>query len=267
MILRAMRSILTVLWTYGMMTLVGIVFLPTLLVPGRLPTYAAITWAALARFGLRWIGGIRIEFRGMEHFPDQPVLIAGKHQSMIDTIVPFLMRGTRPVIVLKRELRTYPIFGWYAIRMQCIPIDRSASAQALKDMVSVSRKRLSEGRDILIFPEGTRQVPGAAPDYKPGVAALYRALDVACVPMATNAGLCWPAKGLMKRPGVMVYEILPPIAAGLNRKVFAAELEAAIEGASERLLDEGLGVQGRSRSDLPVPVVTASIAAETQVVE
>jgi 1-acyl-sn-glycerol-3-phosphate acyltransferase len=94
---------------------------------------------------------------------------------------------------------------------------------------------LSEGRQVFIFPEGTRRLPGAPPAYKPGLAALYREMNLACTPIATNSGRFWPASGLAKYPGTAVYEVLPPIPSGLKRGVFMAEVEAAIEGAGDRL--------------------------------
>ncbi len=243
--MNTIRSLLFVIWIYGGMVVVGTVFLPTLILPGPLARYAAVVWAHQVRFGVWLILGTRTELRGQENFPDGPVLIAGKHQAMYDVLIPFILRGGRPAIILKKELLWYPIFGWYAWRMGCIPIDRNASASALKDMVARARQRFAEGRDVLIFPEGTRVAPDAAPDYKPGVAALYRALNVSCVPMATNAGLVWPAKGLLRRPGRIVYSVMEPIPAGLQRRDFAARLESGIEEETARLLGEGRNVQDR----------------------
>lgn len=244
--MNTLRSLIFVIWMYAGLAVVGFVFLPTLLFPGRVAAWAAVAWAHQVRLGVRLILGTRTELRGRENFPDGPVVIAGKHQAMYDTLMPFLLRGTRPVIVLKKELLWYPIFGWYAYRIGCIAIDRSANAAALKNMVAQAKVKLAQGRDIFIYPEGTRQAPDAPPDYKPGVAALYRALEVDCVPVATNAGLVWPARGLTRRPGRIVYEALPVIPAGLARRDFADRLQSAIEEAGGRLLAEGLAAQGRS---------------------
>lgn len=244
--MRAIRSFLFSVWIYTGMVVIGTVFLPALLLPGPLVRGAPWLWAQQVRFGLRWILGTPTELRGMENFPAKPVIYAGKHQSMFDVLVPFLVPGITPVMVLKKELVWYPIFGWYAMRIGCIAIDREASASALKSMVKASKAQLARGRSIVIFPEGTRQAPGAAPDYKPGVAALYRALGVACVPVATNAGLVWPAHGILRRPGRVVFSALPAIEAGLDRRTFARDLQSAIEDEGERLIEEGLAAQGRT---------------------
>jgi 1-acyl-sn-glycerol-3-phosphate acyltransferase len=246
---KTLRSFLFVLWMYGGMVIIGTLFLPSLILPGPLVRAAPWLWARQVRWGLRWIAGARTELRGLRHFSGEPVLYAGKHQAMLDVLVPFMIPGLSPVVVLKKELLWYPIFGWYALRIGCIPIDREASAKALKSMVAASKAQIAKGRTIVIFPEGTRTAPGARPDYKPGVAALYRALGVACVPVATNAGLCWPAHGLTRQPGLIVYEALDPIAPGHDRRGFAKALQSAIETRSGELLAEGRAAQGRTNPE------------------
>jgi 1-acyl-sn-glycerol-3-phosphate acyltransferase len=128
-----------------------------------------------------------------------------------------------------------PIFGWFAAKVEMIVIDRSSGAKAVRRLTAATARALADGRQVFIFPEGTRQAPGAPPAYKPGIAALYREMNLPCTPIATNAGYVWPASGLAKYPGTAVYEVLPPIPAGLKRGVFMASLEAAIEGAGDLL--------------------------------
>jgi 1-acyl-sn-glycerol-3-phosphate acyltransferase len=101
-------------------------------------------------------------------------------------------------------------------------------------MSQAARAVLAQGRPILIFPEGTRQRPGAAPAYKPGVAGLYAMLEVECVPVALNSGLYWT--GFLKRPGIIVLQFLEPIPPGLTRDAFMAELQRRIETATSKLL-------------------------------
>src|SRR5690606_39527433 len=116
--------------------------------------------------------------------------------------------------------------------------DRSGHSKALKDMVTQARARFADGRQILIFPEGTRAEIGAPADYKPGIAALYRDLECPCTPMATNSGAHWPAHGFRRFPGTVVYEFLPAVPAGLKRAEFMTQLEARLEGASDALLGQ-----------------------------
>jgi 1-acyl-sn-glycerol-3-phosphate acyltransferase len=153
--------------------------------------------------------------------------------SMWDTMALYLVLD-QPAIVLKRELLRIPFYGWYVWKATAIAIDRAAGASALRKMSAAARRVLDEGRPILIFPEGTRQKPGAPPDYKPGVAGLYALLDAECVPVALNSGVYWT--GFLKRPGTIVLEFLEPIAPGLKRDAFMSLLENRIETATNRLL-------------------------------
>jgi 1-acyl-sn-glycerol-3-phosphate acyltransferase len=224
------------IWMGGSALVVGALWLPVLLVAPPLAMTAVRVWCRSTLGALEAICGIRVEIRGLHHLPETGVLIAGKHQGMLDTVAPFAFL-TCPTIVLKRELLSIPIYGWSAKRSGMIPIDREGAARTLRGLIRDVRQRFDEGRQVLIFPEGTRVQPGAAPDYKPGIAALYRELDVACVPMATNSGLHWPAHGIARFPGTVVFEVLEPIPAGLKRAAFMRELEERIEAATEALME------------------------------
>ena len=93
----------------------------------------------------------------------------------------------------------------------------------------------------MIFPEGTRSAPGTKLDYKPGIAALYRQLGVACVPAAVNSGLFWARRGFTRKPGTIILEFLEPIPPGLDRKTFMETLETRVEAATARLVGEAGG--------------------------
>ena len=233
--LLVVRSILFTLWVWGLGAIMGFFCLPLLLGPRAGARAAVRTWARLVMGGLRAIVGARIEVRGLEHLPEGGCLIAAKHQGMFDIVPPFDYLND-PCLVMKKELMVIPVFGWFSRKLEMIVIDRSAAAKALRAMVAAAEKAAGEGRQIIIFPEGTRKDPGAAPDYKPGIAGIYRELGLPCVPLATNSGLVWPAKGLLRYPGTVVFEFLPPIAPGLKRVRFMEALETAVETASNRLL-------------------------------
>ena len=120
-----------------------------------------------------------------------------------------------------------------------IPVDRDKGPRALRRMLREAKKRIDDGREIIIFPEGTRRAPGAPPDYKTGIILLYDALGVPCVPVALNSGLFWPRRSVIRRPGTIVVEILEPIPAGPPAGPSScAGSTSAIEGASDRLLAE-----------------------------
>ena len=228
------RSVAFLLWMYGLLLVMGILWLPGLLAPRAVVRFGSRLWSRLVLAGLRVLCGVRVEFRGLEHRPRGAALIAGKHQSQLDTIAPYVLLDDA-AYVLKQELFGLPLFGWHAKKAGMIGIDRAGGARALKQMVADARAAQAEGRQIVIFPEGTRQAPGASPDYKPGVAGLYRDLGLPCVLLATNSGLTWPAHGLVRKPGTAVFEFLEPIPPGLKRSQFMQQLEERLECASNAL--------------------------------
>jgi 1-acyl-sn-glycerol-3-phosphate acyltransferase len=233
--LSTLRGVLFTAWMYGLLLVMGLIWLPALLMPKGVTLFGVRIWCRLVLGGLRLICGVRVEVRGLQHRPTGPALIGAKHQSMLDTIAPWRFLD-EPCFVLKQELLKLPVYGWYARKSDMVAVDREAHAKALRQLVTDARAQLDQQRQLIIFPEGTRQDPGAPPDYKPGVAALYRDLGVPCVPMATNSGAHWPGHGLGFRPGVVVFEFLEPIPAGLKRAAFMQQLEQRIETASTALL-------------------------------
>ena len=221
-----------------MSAIVCIAGTPLFLCPRGWTVWAMNKWSRMTMFLLRVCAGTRYEIRGK--VPEGPVLVAAKHQSMWDTIVATAVLHD-PAIVMKKELLAIPYYGWYSLKTRMIAIDRGAGASTIRKLVAQAKNALALKRPILIFPEGTRMSPGTAPDYKPGVAALYRQLDVPCVPVAVNSGLFWARRGFTKRPGTIVLEFLEPIPPGLDRKSFMAELEKRIEPATAKLVAEAQG--------------------------
>jgi 1-acyl-sn-glycerol-3-phosphate acyltransferase len=237
--MRRLRALLHALWLYGATVLLALLYTPLLLAPRSVLRGGVRLWARLMMAGLRVIGGVRIEVRGLEHLPAGSALVAAKHQSMFDIIPPYAVLPDA-LFVMKKELMRIPIFGALCRKNGMIVVDREAHAAALRRLVTDARERLAEPRQLFIFPEGTRTVPGAAPDYKPGIAALYRDLELPCVPMATNSGVHLDVNGVAKRPGVVVLQLLEPIPPGLKRADFMRILQERIETASNALLAEGL---------------------------
>lgn len=229
--MRFARSVLFVVWLWVAMLVIGGLGAPLAMASRRLALLVARTWVRVGFFGLRWIGGVRVKIEGLEHVPTGAGLVAAKHQSMLDTLIP-LIALRAPAIGLKRELLDEPVFGWYTRWTGMMPIDREANAAALKALVRDARAVAAEGRQVFLFPEGTRLPPGAATSYKPGVAALYKDLELPCTPLAHNSGYHWPTKGFVLTPGEVIFRFLPPIPAGLDRKTFMAELERRIETES-----------------------------------
>jgi 1-acyl-sn-glycerol-3-phosphate acyltransferase len=232
-----LRSLVFVALFYLWSTVAALCMLPLLLAPRQWMMKAMKVWALVVMVLLRVICGVRVEFRGRHYMPTGPSLIAAKHQCMFDTMAPFTQLADA-AYVMKKELMIIPFYGWYCAKAGMIAVDREAHAKALRKLIADARRAVAGGREVVIFPEGHRMAPGAHAEYKPGVAALYRDLGLPCTPMATNSGLHWPPHGFIRRPGVIVYEFLPPIPAGLPRREFMVALEARLEVASRLLLVE-----------------------------
>lgn len=231
-----LRSLVFVVWFYAAMALFGLAHMPAILMGhDRYIWFAMRGWGKTAIWGLRWICNVRIKFEGLEHLPPPgAALFASKHQATLDTVLPAQFVA-EPVFVVKRELSNMPIFGFY-MKRGMIPVDREAHAKALKDMLRAARQVIAKGRQIVIYPEGTRQELDAPPDYKPGIAALYRDLNLPVTPIALNTGLAWRPSGIIRKPGTVTIKILPAIPAGLAREDFMRRLEECIESESQALL-------------------------------
>ncbi len=232
-----LRSLIFTLWMYVGSAVIAIVSVPLLVLPRRGTVGLLHFWGGYVRLGLGLICGVRIEVRGTA--PTGAALIAAKHQGLLDIAGAFTLLPDT-CFVMKKELLAVPFFGWYALHAGMIVVNREGHSAALRKLVADTLDRMQLERQVVIFPEGTRKAPGAPADYKPGIAALYRDLGLPCIPCATNSGVHWPAKGIMRYPGVVVFEYLEPIPAGLKRGEFMKMLEERIETASQALLDEGL---------------------------
>jgi len=212
--------------------------------------WAMMGLKAHARTSLWWlrvIVGTKMEVRGLHNLPKGAVLIAAKHQSAWDTfaLIPLF---DDPAMVMKAELGLIPFYGWFSKKFDHILVARNRGPAALRRLIKDASDRAREGRQILIFPEGTRRPPGAQPSYKPGAVALYEGLNLPCVPLALNSGLYWPRRSIVRYPGTIIVEFLEPIPPGLARKEFKKVLEDRIESASNRLIEEA------ARSPCPPPV-------------
>ena len=187
------RSALFNAYFYALCLVTVLVMLPLFALPRRFVMRGLRIWSAAVILGLRVICGVRVQVRGRENLPDGPVLIGAKHQSGFDVFSQFALLPDA-CFVMKKELLMVPLFGWYGLKAGMIVVDREGHSTALRKLVRDAKDRLTQARQLIIFPEGTRKAPGAQPDYKPGVAALYRELNLPCIPLAVNAGAHWPHK-------------------------------------------------------------------------
>jgi 1-acyl-sn-glycerol-3-phosphate acyltransferase len=193
---------------------------------------------------LKYVAGTDYRVLGREHLPATPCIVAAKHLAPWETMVlPLLARA--PAIVLKQELMRLPLWGWYAAKYGNVPVDRGGKARAMVQMLQAAKQVLASGRDVLIFPQGTRLELGEWQPYKIGVAGMYDALKVPVLPVAINSGVFWSRSGRLRRTGVITVEFLPPIPPGLSRSAMLTQLQDSIETATNRLVvaEGGAAVQ------------------------
>jgi 1-acyl-sn-glycerol-3-phosphate acyltransferase len=181
-------------------------------------------WARFHHMLAQAVLGIRTRLEG--DIPSGPFLIAVKHQSMFETI-EMLRIADGPIVVLKRELADLPLWGAIARRYGVIPVDRTAGAKALREMLAAAKAAVATGRPVVIFPEGTRVPPGDAPLLRPGFAGLYRALGLPVVPIAHDSGRL-VGRRLDKSAGTVRFRVGETIPPGLKRDDIEARVHAAI---------------------------------------
>lgn len=237
----AARSTIFNIVFYVNLILLMVFGLPSV-VMGRGPaTFMARAWARTSLWWLRLICGTKVEFRGLERIPAGGLVVAPKHQSILETFA-LVLAVDNFSYVHKRELTWLPLFGWYLGAVEQISINRSSGSTALTQVTNGVADFLKLGRRILIFPEGTRRPVGAPPAYKYGVTHLYTALNARVAPVALNTGLFWPRRSFLRNPGTAIIEFLPVIEPGLARGEFSQRLEDAVETGTRALVDEALRI-------------------------
>jgi 1-acyl-sn-glycerol-3-phosphate acyltransferase len=192
--------------------------------------YVTSRWNVFVIWAARVLCGIRYEVKGTENLPDAPAILLSKHQSAWETIF-YLCAMPRPLVyVFKKELTYIPFFGWGIALLRMIPIDRSNGKDAFAQVVMHGRRRLADGQWIIMFPEGTRIPVGKKGKYKGGGARLAVETNTAVVPIAMNAGECWPKNSFIKKPGLITVSIGKPISPeGLNAVELMQQVENWIE--------------------------------------
>jgi len=230
----ALRSLIFSSLFYGLFAVSAVAAaIISVVAPKSLPPFTRLwsrTWLGMYRI----ICGVTYEVTGRENLPSGGCLLAIKHQSVWDTSALFAVFD-RPVFVLKSELMIIPFFGWALARLGCIPVKRGTGKSALDNMVRGTRVALGQGKQVVIFPEGTRTRVGDAASYKTGISHLYKDLGVACVPVALNSGMLWPRHSFLRPPGLIRMQILAAIPPGMDRKQMFDVMVERIETASQRL--------------------------------
>ena len=237
-----LRSLIFVGQIYVMMPVIGLLYFPYALMSRKGAIAGCKAYTRWVTWSAAWMVGLRTEVRGTP--PTGEVIVAAKHQSFLDIMLIFTALPSAKFI-MKREILLTPVIGLYAMRLGCIAVDRGKRSQAIKKMVADVARGTAHPGQLIIYPQGTRIAPGVKAAYKVGTGVLYQELGQDCVPVATNVGVFWPRKGIMRRPGTAVVEFLPVIEAGLDKASFMERLESEVENASNDLmLEAGFDLDG-----------------------
>jgi len=245
-----LRSLVYNLLFYSLLVFWILVGIPTFVMPGQAILYVGKCWARSSIWLMRVICNTRVEYRGVEKIPPGPLIVASKHQSTWETFA-LLQFFERPLFIVKRELMWIPFFGWYLKKLSMIGVDRTAGGRALLAMTRRAGEAVRSGRQLVIFPEGTRRPVDAPPDYKSGIAQIYVDCGVTCLPVALNSWLFWPRRTFMRYPGTLVVEFLDPLPAGLGRREFISRVSAVIEDATGPLVEAARQEQARLFGRVP----------------
>ena len=231
-----LRSLVYNVLFYLLLVFWIVVAMPTYLMPPSAFMGVAKAWARSSIWMMRLICNTKVEYRGLDKIPKGPLIVASKHQSMWETFA-LLQFFDRPLFIYKRELAWIPFFGWYLVKSRMIGVDRGGGMRSLMEMARRAPREIRSGRQLIIFPEGTRRPVDAPPVYMTGVGQIYVNSGVACLPVALNSGLFWPRRNFMRYPGTLVVEFLDPLPPGLSRKEFTARISSSIEDATNRLVE------------------------------
>ena len=217
-----LMTVATVIWAFVCMLVAPL--------PYNKRYYWTSRWNMFVIWSAKIICGIHYQIKGAENLPDAPAILLSKHQSAWETIF-YLYYMPRPLVyVFKKELTYIPFFGWGIALLRMIPIDRKKGMDAFAQVVMHGRRRLADGQWIIMFPEGTRIAVGETGRYKGGGARLAVETNTQVIPIAVNAGECWPKNSFIKKPGIITVSIGKPIAPdGLNAITLMQKVEDWVE--------------------------------------
>ncbi|MBL9047533.1 MAG: 1-acyl-sn-glycerol-3-phosphate acyltransferase [Tabrizicola sp.] len=233
--IRWLLSLVFVVQMYLAMGIIALGFAPWALFSRRGAHVAIKAYCRWVILTLRLLCGLRCEVRGTP--PVTEVVVAAKHQSFLDIIL-IASAVPAPKFIMKRELIYTPFLGQYALRIGCVPVNRGKRGAAVAKMKADVLAGTAAPGQLVIYPQGTRVAPGDHKPYKVGTGLLYEGLGQPCIPVATNVGVFWPKRGILRKPGLAVVEFLPPIAPGLPVADFMARLESEVEAHSNCLMAE-----------------------------
>ena len=227
------RAIICDLLIYILMLVIGFICMPFSLW-SRENTYKSIRfYIRTVFFVLKYIAGIKVEFRG--EFPKESCLICAKHQSFLDILMlVYVVPDCR--FIMKHQLVNLPVIGFYARKIGCVPVNRDKKVGTVTKMLD--NLKLETGRQTIVYPQGTRVLPGEKREYKMGAALIYRDLGLRCYLVATNTGKFWARRSPFRYPGTAVIEFVGALEKDMDIYEFKKSVEENIERHSNSLMNE-----------------------------
>ena len=213
----------------------GLICVPFLILPSSFLKYPTKIWIKAILIFLEKICNIKHKLEGIENVPEESVLITSKHQSAFETLALYYYLEDC-FFIHKKELFLIPVFGQYLYKSNMVSIDREGGTKTMRKMLDEVKLKLESGSSIIIFPEGTRKMPGSKPDYKTGFIGIYNHTKKKILPVALNSGLCWPKHDWVLKSGVITIKILPIISENYDKKTVFGKVQEQIEFASNELL-------------------------------
>ena len=223
------RSLIFNIFLYVGLILIFILAIPTLILPSKFTIFFGRVSAKYIVLILRLILNTKVIFHGIENLKKvDNFFVASAHQSMFETFaLQIPLDG--PIFILKKELLSIPLFGWYLRKIGSIAIIRETTTKENLNFFDKVRDRIEKSkRPLLIFPQGTRVKPDEQPPFKKGAGRIYKALNLPCVPVALNTGKVWPKNSFMKYRGDIHISFLEPIMPGKENDDFVSEIENKI---------------------------------------
>ena len=205
---------------------ISIIFLPAFFLPQKFVLIGGKLMGYWSSFCLKFFLSTKIIIKGVENIiHDEKFFIASSHQSMFETFYLQTIFNS-PVFILKKELLSIPVFGWYLKKIGCISIKRGKTTKDnLGFFDDIFKTTSNSKRPLIIFPQGTRVMPDERPSFKKGASRIYEELKIKCQPIAINSGYVWPKKGLKHSNKTITISILEPIKSGFSKEEFIKLLE------------------------------------------
>ena len=208
---------------------ISLIFLPAFFLPRKIVLFGGKLMGYWTGFCLKLVLSVQISIKGKENIiKDKKFFIAASHQSMFETFYLQTIFNS-PVFILKKELLLIPIFGWYLKKIGSISIKRNKiSKDNLGFFDDIFQIINNTNRPLIIFPQGTRVLPGDRSLFKKGASRIYEELNIICQPVAINSGYVWPKEGSKNNNRTITISILKPIPPGLPKEEFIKLLEKNI---------------------------------------